>query len=386
MEFGEEESQALMDADRVERDVVVAMRSESPTSSQLKPVSKKRSRATAEVDENMELDTIPEEEAEAQHGIRGRSSSQQPSSSAQITSRKKRAIEGGHSVKPTKQTSIVRVPLEMPSDSGEAAVSSGYREKGPGPLLKKTTSRVVRSISPDRDEDFMRAIADLKMGNSKRNEKETDKDFKAIRAVARNGEVDPEGGSKETGVDGNEGRDWVLLDDIKLDYGIRGNFMRVVEFEVLGKGEIVESAASQTNGCDSRDMLEDSHSNRHDEVGYVNGEARWAGRSNFKAFKKVCGMPVFVCLFIVRTVHQKRQVVTASNKEVPVRSERRRGKENKVVARSGKVNLVLHKEPDYGDGPGACFLSLSKTCCGVINSTSLLAKELAICAVAVSAP
>jgi hypothetical protein len=59
------------------------------------------------------------------------------------------------------------------------------------------------------------------------------------------------------------------------------------------------------------------------------------------------------CLFIAPTVRQKRQVVTPSNKEVLVRSERRRGKENKVVIRSGKVDLVLHKEPDYGDGPGA---------------------------------
>jgi hypothetical protein len=300
MDDDEESSQVLRDAHRVEDAVVIAATpSESPASSQLKPVSKKRSRAVTDDDEIMDLDTIPEEatlepSAPAQLGRRGRSASRQPTPSAVTTnSRKKRAIEAVHAVE-LSQISTSRAPSELPADSSEALVPPAH----PGKVLqhRNTTSRVVRSISPERDEAFIRAIADLKMRNSKRNEKETDKDFNSMRAAdggVANGEAEVKGGGKVAAADDNEGRDWVLLDDIKLDYGIRGNFMRIVEFEVLGKRGEEESTANQTKGAYSRYGLEDVYSDHLGETVNLNGNSRWAGRPNFKAFRKVSRILTF---------------------------------------------------------------------------------------------
>jgi len=104
--------------------------------------------------------------------------------------------------------------------------------------------------------------------------------------------------------------------------------MRIVEFEILGEDHV---GAAQNNPTVPGSLRGTAASIGRLRA-QVRDNSRWESRPNYKDFRRKCSL-------------------VTSNEVMPVVNERRRGNENEVVTRSGKVDLVLEKEPDYGDGP-----------------------------------
>ncbi|EKM57885.1 uncharacterized protein PHACADRAFT_206756 [Phanerochaete carnosa HHB-10118-sp] len=126
-----------------------------------------------------------------------------------------------------------------PASSGQKPPSTGQKSHG------------AAAGKPDTDEAFLKAVASTKRG--KKHEDDFDREFNKLRIskpeVQR---VDPE-------------EQWKVLDDFGDDNDVRGNFMVVVEMDLIRKDRREGRSGIVTDGSGRRD---------------------WEGRPNFKKFKK----------------------------------------------------------------------------------------------------
>ncbi|EPS94285.1 hypothetical protein FOMPIDRAFT_1063265 [Fomitopsis schrenkii] len=153
---------------------------------------------------------------------------------------KRRAVGGTDAVQPSQTQAPARGASKPPSRTA------------PKPASKSTETEKKPSGAapgkPDTDEAFLKAVASTKKG--KRAEDTFDREFNNLRISRPELEAAPE---REA---------WAVLDDFGDDCDMRGNFMLIVELDVPEKPR----SAAQLRGDD--------------------GRADWAGRPDFKKFKK----------------------------------------------------------------------------------------------------
>lgn len=150
---------------------------------------------------------------------------------------KRRAIEGTDAVQPSQTQGPARGSSKPPSHTAHKSTDPTKKPSGAAPG------------QPDTDEAFLKAVASTKRG--KRAEDTFDREFNNLRISRPELEAAPE-------------RDaWAVLDDFGDDRDVRGNFMLIVELDV----------PERPRGPALR---------RGDEE-----RADWAGRPDFKKFKKV---------------------------------------------------------------------------------------------------
>lgn len=125
--------------------------------------------------------------------------------------------------------------------------------RAPAPVLqaKKNKSNPVTG-QPDKDTAFLKAIASTKRG--KKNEDNFDREFNQLK-ISKPSTADVYGGGDDAE------KEWALLGDFDTT-DVRGNFMMVLDYEIPDR------------------PLQPRQNNT------VN-EGKWAGRPNFKKFKKV---------------------------------------------------------------------------------------------------
>ncbi|GJE85654.1 hypothetical protein PsYK624_017330 [Phanerochaete sordida] len=124
-------------------------------------------------------------------------------------------------------------------------------QKGGGAGAKGAAKRGAAGGAPDRDEAFLKAVASTKRG--KRLEDDFDREFNNLRiAKPEVPRVDP-------------AEQWKILDDFGDDRDVRGNFMVVVEADLVRKDRRAGGGAAVAHG---------------------GGRMDWEGRPNFKKFKK----------------------------------------------------------------------------------------------------
>jgi hypothetical protein len=210
--------------------------------------------------------------------------------------------------------------MTRPASSSQAAAGT----EGVAPT-EEVGEGEVREITPDQDESFLQALATLKKSKAKKAAMDTfDQEFNALKITkpkaststrTRGATVAPEPAPQNaTGQTIIEQPDWALLDDMVLDVGIRGNFIRVVEFQVQPRtaktreqpGRGASQAQRVRDGTDPRDWeveteTGDPEGDADDESASfktatgrsfrtatgtaIGGESE--GVPNFKKFKKV---------------------------------------------------------------------------------------------------
>jgi len=150
---------------------------------------------------------------------------------------------------------------------------------GPGPGAKHTTnapalkSSVNTSNKLDTDENFLKAVNSTKRG--KKMEDDFDREFNLLRIAKPKNADSTAAGTASTRAPDPALAPWDAIDDFG-DFGIRGNFMVIVEIDVRRGGSARPMPPARTN----------------------NGHPEWAGRLNFKKFKMVR-----IALLLVMTVY-----------------------------------------------------------------------------------
>ncbi|KZT67546.1 hypothetical protein DAEQUDRAFT_758107 [Daedalea quercina L-15889] len=151
---------------------------------------------------------------------------------------KRRAVEGAHSVQPFQTQGPQKPPSRTDTKPASKVSQSQKAQKATGAAPGK----------PDTDEAFLKAVASTKKG--KRTEDTFDREFNNLRI------------SKPELEQAQERDAWVVLDDLGDDRDLRGNFMVILEMEVPEKPR--RPALVREDG----------------------GRTDWAGRADFKKFKK----------------------------------------------------------------------------------------------------
>jgi hypothetical protein len=166
-------------------------------------------------------------------------------------SSKKRALEGFNAVVPQKTVGILNPPSKPDSlDKTLAPFSSKSATTNVSITQNHRSSEETGAEprKPDQDVAFLRAVATKKRG--KKNEDQFDREFNNLRI------------SKPDVEEEEREQDYDILADFGDDSGMRGNFMVVVEIDVLRSHG--RSGASR-----------------------IATRPEWAGRPDYKKFKKV---------------------------------------------------------------------------------------------------
>ena len=204
-----------------------------------------------------ELASVPEEDGE---GSAGTSASPAAQRSQKRKARDETAdieMQDAENARPAKRRSASREPTAPPQSQAASApkVFTNAANKPASGAQKAAGQRQSRGAvpgQPDTDEAFLKAVASTKRG--KKHEDDFDREFNELRIskpeVQR---ADPE-------------EQWKVLDEFEDDKDVRGNFMVVVEMDLVRDRR--EGASVLTGGGGRRD---------------------WKGRPNFKKFKKVGG-------------------------------------------------------------------------------------------------
>ncbi|KAH9916442.1 uncharacterized protein B0H18DRAFT_1038437 [Fomitopsis serialis] len=151
---------------------------------------------------------------------------------------KRRAVEGADAVQPSQTQAAAKPPSRAASKPPSKPNQTQKTEKASGAAPGK----------PDIDEAFLKAVASTKKG--KRAEDTFDREFNNLRI------------SKPELEQAQERDAWAVLDEFGDDGDLRGNFMVIVEMEVHEKPQ----RPALVRGDEER--------------------ADWAGRVDFKKFKK----------------------------------------------------------------------------------------------------
>src|SRR6266404_3494106 len=177
----------------------------------------------------------------------------------QIRVPKRRAL--GTTVQPPAPATQPKTQTQNSVAVESAATTGTNRIAKPASSAKFSTNKL------DTDENFLKAVNSMKRG--KKHEDEFDREFNQLRITNPKAKKKQEKGTNVDAVSGDAAahevsRPWDSIDDFG-DVGLRGNFMVVVEMDV--QRDSVGSMLKERNKDDAN--------------------PEWAGRPNFKKFKKV---------------------------------------------------------------------------------------------------